>query len=248
MPNNELLDCALAAAKAGAEQLQAKFRGTLTINTKSSEADYVTDADLASETAVRAVIRSLRPNDSISGEEFATDAGSEAEYRWSIDPLDGTVNFARGLDHYAVSVAAQHIATGTWVVGVVIAPELDDTYVAVRGEGSWRIRRGLKTTLSGPPKAREAKILATGFSYLASKRAEEFETLTKLMPRFVDVRRFGSAALDICHVAEGTIDAYYQVDIKEHDWAAAMLIAEEAGLNVKRPTVEDDLALVNYEL
>jgi myo-inositol-1(or 4)-monophosphatase len=248
MPNNELLDCALAAAKAGAEQLQAKFRGTLTINTKSSEADYVTDADLASETAVRAVIRSLRPNDSISGEEFATDAGSEAEYRWSIDPLDGTVNFARGLDHYAVSVAAQHIATGEWVVGVVIAPELDDTYVAVRGEGSWRIRRGLKTTLSGPPKAREAKILATVFSYLAAKRAEEFETLTKLMPRFVDVRRFGSAALDICHVAEGTIDAYYQVDIKEHDWAAAMLIAEEAGLSVKRPTVEDDLALVNYEL
>jgi myo-inositol-1(or 4)-monophosphatase len=248
MPYNELLDCALAAAKAGAEQLQAKFRGTLTINTKSSEADYVTDADLASETAVRAVIRSLRPNDSISGEEFATDAGTQAEYRWSIDPLDGTVNFARGLDHYAVSVAAQHIESGDWVVGIVIAPELDDTYIAVRGEGSSRTRKGQKTTLTGPPKAREAKILATGFSYLASKRLEEFETLTKLMPGFVDVRRFGSAALDICHVAEGTIDAYYQVDIKEHDWAAAMLIAEEAGLRVKRPTVEEDLALVNYEL
>jgi myo-inositol-1(or 4)-monophosphatase len=248
MPYNELLDCALAAAKAGAEQLQAKFRGTLTINTKSSEADYVTDADLASETAVRAVIRSLRPNDSISGEEFATDAGTQAEYRWSIDPLDGTVNFARGLDHYAVSVAAQHIESGDWVVGIVIAPELGDTYVAVRGEGSSRTRKGQKTTLTGPPKAREAKILATGFSYLASKRLEEFETLTKLMPGFVDVRRFGSAALDICHVAEGTIDAYYQVDIKEHDWAAAMLIAEEAGLRVKRPTVEEDLALVNYEL
>jgi myo-inositol-1(or 4)-monophosphatase len=248
MPLQDLLACALEAATAGATELQAKFRGTLTINTKSSEADYVTDADLASETAVREVIKRLRPNDSISGEEFATDAGIQAEYRWSIDPLDGTVNFARGLDHYAVSVAAQHIDSGDWVVGVVIAPELDDTYVAVRGEGSWRIRKGHKTGLTGPPKAREAKILATGFSYLAAKRAEEFETLTKLMPRFVDVRRFGSAALDICHVAEGTIDAYYQVDIKEHDWAAAMLIAEEAGLNIKRPTAIDDLALVNFEL
>ena len=106
--------------------------------------------------------------------------------------------------------------------------------------------RRSRSTLSGPPKEREAKILATGFSYLASKRAEEFDTLVKLMPRFVDVRRFGSAALDICHVAEGTIDAYYQVDIKEHDWAAAMLIAEEAGLEIKRPTAENDLALVNF--
>ena len=246
MPYTELLDCALDAATAGAKELEAKFRGALTINTKSSEADYVTDADLASETAVRDVIKRLRPNDAISGEEFDTHQGDAAEYRWSIDPLDGTVNFARGLDHFAVSVAAQHIASGDWVVGVVIAPAIEDTYVAVKGQGAWRIRRGVKATLTGPPKEREAKILATGFSYLASKRAEEFETLTKLMPRFVDVRRFGSAALDICHVAEGTIDAYYQVDIKEHDWAAAMLIAEEAGLEIKRPTEEDDLALVNF--
>lgn len=246
MPYQDLLNCAMQAAEAGSAQLSAKFRGSLTINTKSSEADYVTDADLASETAVRAVIKSLRPNDAISGEEFETHHGERAEYRWSIDPLDGTVNFARGLDHFAVSVAAQHIESGDWVVGVVIAPAIGDHYVAVKGEGSWRVRDGVKTTLSGPPKEREAKILATGFSYLASKRAEEFDTLTKLMPRFVDVRRFGSAALDICHVAEGTIDAYYQVDIKEHDWAAAMLIAEEAGLEIKRPTAEDDLALVNF--
>ena len=246
MQYNELLECALEAASAGAAELEAKFRGALTINTKSSEADYVTDADLASETAVREVIKRLRPNDSISGEEFDTHHGQEAEFRWSIDPLDGTVNFARGLDHFAVSVAALHIASGDWVVGVVIAPAIGDHYVAVRGEGAWRTRRGVKTTLSGPPKEREAKILATGFSYLASKRAEEFDTLVELMPRFVDVRRFGSAALDICHVAEGTIDAYYQVDIKEHDWAAAMLIAEEAGLEIKRPTAEDDLALVNF--
>ncbi len=248
MPYNDLLTCALEAATAGAKILETKFRGALIINTKSSEADYVTDADLASETAVRDVIKRLRPNDAISGEEFATHQGEAAQYRWSIDPLDGTVNFARGLDHFAVSVAAIDIASGEWVVGVVIAPAIEDTYIAVRGQGAWRTRRGVKTTLTGPPKEREAKILATGFSYLASKRVEEFNTLVELMPRFVDVRRFGSAALDICHVAEGTIDAYYQVDIKEHDWAAAMLIAEEAGLKIKRPTAEDDLALVNFEL
>ena len=244
MDLDELLECALKAAQIGADELMKRFRGELTINTKTSVADYVTDADLASETAVRAALREMRPNDSISGEEYETAHREGAKYRWSIDPLDGTVNFARGIDRFATSVAALDLETGQWAVGAVVAPATGDTYVAKRGGGSWRIRNGGLEQLSGPPRNREARILATGFSYSAEKRAEEFAKLIELMPDFVDVRRFGSAALDICHVAEGTIDAYYQVDIKEHDWAAAMLIAEEAGLAVKRPTEQDDLATV----
>ena len=247
MSLEELLECAHLAAQAGAKELRYRFRGDLQISTKSSVADYVTDADLASEAAVRATLARLRPADSITGEEFDAKIQDGARYRWSIDPLDGTVNFARGLANFATSVAAQDLETGSWVVGAIIAPELGDTYLASRGGGSWRIRDGQRTQLFGPPAEREARILATGFSYSAEKRAEEFATLIKLMPDYVDMRRFGSAALDICHVAEGTIDTYFQVDIKEHDWAAAMLIAEEAGLQIKRPTETDDVAWVSRE-
>ncbi len=242
MSLEELLECAHLAAEAGARQLESRFRGELEITTKSSVADYVTDADLASETAVRATLARLRPTDSITGEEFEAKLQAGAKYRWSIDPLDGTVNFARGLSHFCTSVAAQDLETGNWVVGAIIAPALGDTYLAWRGGGAWLIRSGVRTQIFGPPADRVARILATGFSYSAEKRAEEFEALAQMMPDFVDMRRLGSAALDICLVAEGSIDAYYQTDTKEHDWAAAMLIAEEAGLQVKRPTAEDDLA------
>lgn len=244
MSVDELLECALAAAQIGADELMNRFRGTLTINTKTSVADYVTDADLASETAVRNCLKRLRPNDSISGEEYDTEHGQDAKVRWSIDPLDGTVNFARGIDRFATSVAAVDIATGQWLAGAVIAPAIGDVYYAKRGGGAFRVRAGETVQLFGPPRDREARILVTGFSYSAEARAAEFAKLTELMPEYVDMRRFGSAALDICHVAEGTLDAYYQVDIKEHDWAAAMLIAEEAGLEVTRPKSNDDLATV----
>lgn len=237
-----LLEIATEAANAGSAELVKRFRGELKIQTKSSIADYVTDADLASETAVRDVLKRLRPNDAVTGEEYAATEGKDADYRWSIDPLDGTVNFARGLPNFAVSVAALDLATNKWVVGVVIAPALGDTYLATAGAGAFRIRDGKRVALSGPPVEREARILATGFSYSAETRKTEFQKLAELMPNYVDVRRFGSAALDICHVAEGTVDAYYQVDIKEHDWAGAMLVAEEAGLEVKRPTADDEQA------
>ena len=237
-----LLQTAIEAANAGSAELVKRFRGELKIQTKTSIADYVTDADLASETAVRDVLKRLRPNDAVTGEEYDATEGTDAAYRWSIDPLDGTVNFARGLPNFAVSVAALDLATDQWVVGVVIAPALGDTFLATRGSGAFRIRDGKREAISGPPVEREARILATGFSYSAETRRAEFQKLTELMPDYVDVRRFGSAALDICHVAEGTIDAYYQVDIKEHDWAGAMLIAEEAGLEVKRPTTDDEQA------
>lgn len=241
---DELLECALEAANIGAAELLKNFRGPLQIDTKTSAADYVTNADLASEAAVRAAIRDRRPNDAITGEEFAAQAGTNAEYYWSIDPLDGTVNFTRGFPNWATSVGVKSLVTGEWLAGAVVAPALGLTYFAKRGGGAWVIRGERKTQLHGPDATRETKIIATGFSYSAEERVEQFAKLVTLMPDFVDLRRMGAAALDICAVAEGSIDVYYEPGIKEWDWAAAMIIAEEAGLQVRRPEFVGDLAVV----
>lgn len=244
MTPEALLQIALEAANIGAAELISRFRGPLQVNTKTSLADYVTDADLASETAVRAAIRARRANDAITGEEFAAQEGVDAEYYWSIDPLDGTVNFTRGFPNWATSVGVKHIATGEWVAGAVVAPAIGVTYFAAKGQGAWAVRGEVKTQLFGPDAAREAKIIATGFSYQAHERVDQFEALTKMMPDFVDVRRMGAAALDMCAVAEGSLDVYFEAGIKEYDWAAAMVIAEEAGLQVHRPEFARDPAVV----
>lgn len=241
----QLLDCALEAAKAGAAELLNRFGGPLDIQSKTSAEDKVTDADLASENIVRAVIARLRPNDTISGEELAEQVGANAKVRWSIDPLDGTVNYTRGIPYFATSVGAQNLETGEWVAGAVVAPALGLTYFAKRGGGAWLTRNGQTNQIFGPPADRQTKILATGFSYSATDRAEQFTKLEQMMPAFVDVRRMGSAALDACMVADGTVDVYYEKHIKEHDWAAALLIAEEAGQQVKRPSFVGDFGSVN---
>lgn len=245
----ELLDCALAAANAGAAELLKRFGGPLDIQSKTSAEDKVTDADLASENIVRNVIGKLRPEDSISGEELAEQVGAHAKVRWSIDPLDGTVNYTRGIPYFATSVGAQDLETGEWLAGAVVAPALGVTYFAKRGGGAWITRTSganeHTTQIFGPPADRQTKILATGFSYSAAERAAQFEKLNAMMPQFVDVRRMGSAALDACMVADGTVDVYYEMHIKEHDWAAALLIAEEAGQRVKRPAFQGDFGSVN---
>ncbi len=241
---DDLLECALAAANIGAAELKQRFRGPLQISSKTSPEDHVTDADLASEAMVRAAIGERRPNDTITGEELANQVGEHAEVRWSIDPLDGTVNYTRGFPNYCTSVGAASVETGEWLVGAVVAPSLGLTYYAKRGGGAFVIRDGQHIQLFGPPAERATKIVATGFSYQAEKRIPQLQKLIELMPEFVDIRRMGSAALDICAVAEGAIDAYYEADIKEYDWAASALIAEEAGLTVQRPAYVGDLCHV----
>ncbi|MEN9714541.1 MAG: hypothetical protein RJA35_8 [Actinomycetota bacterium] len=238
-----LLSVARQAAEAGAAELVKKYRGTLNINTKSSDADYVTDADLASETAVRKVLKDLRPNDTVTGEEYDATGTDSSEVYWSIDPLDGTVNFARGLPNWAVSVGAKDLSTGEWVAGVVLSPKLGVTYYAHKGGGAFVEREGVIKQLRGPVE-RTTQIVATGFSYDAADRVRQFARLAELMPDFVDVRRLGAAALDMCMVAEGSVDVYYEAGIKEWDWAGAMVIAEEAGLDVIRPQFTGDLGVV----
>jgi len=238
-----LLHVARQAAEAGAAELVQKYRGSFNINTKSNEADYVTDADLASETAVRAKLAELRPDDIVTGEEYDATGAENAEVYWSIDPLDGTVNFARGLPNWAVAIGARDLKTGEWVAGVVHSPILGVTYYAHKGGGAFAERNGASERLSGPIE-RTTKIVATGFSYDPDDRVNQFDRLASLMPNFVDVRRMGAASLDMCMVADGTIDAYYEKGIKEWDWAGAMVVAEEAGLQVIRPKFAGDLGVV----
>ena len=208
----ELLAVAKRAAAAGAAVLSRRSAaGTggvgLGISNKGDAGDWVTEFDVAAENAVREAILAERPNDTITGEEHGTTRPEQASgYRWSIDPLDGTTNFIRNIVYYATSVAVAD-ADGVWLAGVVHAPALGRFYSAARGEGAWLEVAGETTRLAGPVPGRTGLILATGFSYDPDTRANQAEGLAELMNGFADVRRLGSAALDLCLVADGTYDA-----------------------------------------
>lgn len=245
-----LLDVARLAAAAGAAVLAQRDGGVLAQETaqetKSSGSDWVTAFDLAAEEAVREVLSAQRPDDVVTGEEQGTTRVADPSgFRWSIDPLDGTTNFIRDIVYYATSVAVAD-AEGHWLAGVVNAPALRREYWAVRGGGAWRLDHGKDgpRRLDGPEPGRSAAgaaILATGFSYDPAVRAEQSHFLPGLMDGFGDMRRLGSAALDLCLVADGTHDAYGERGLNEHDYSAGALIAEEAGCWVRRPHLTSPL-------
>ncbi|GAA2859550.1 inositol monophosphatase family protein [Paenarthrobacter ilicis] len=242
----ELLAIATTAAAAGAAVLAGRSAtGTggegLETTNKGEAGDWVTAFDVAAENAVREALLAARPHDAITGEEHGTTRPSvPSGYRWSIDPLDGTTNFIRNIAYYATSVAVAD-ADGVWLAGVVDAPALGRTYSAARGHGAWLETRGVRTRLSGPVSGRTGLLLATGFSYDPATRASQSAGLAELMEGFADVRRLGSAALDLCLVADGTFDAYGERGLNEHDFAAGALIAEEAGCWVRRPRLRSPL-------
>ena len=243
----ELLAVAKRAAAAGAGVLATRSAAGssgagLEVSNKGDAGDWVTAFDVAAEEAVRASITAARPRDTITGEEHGTTRPEDSSgYRWSIDPLDGTTNFIRNIVYYATSVAVAD-ADGVWLAGVVSAPALGRTYYASRGEGAWLQEQGQVTALFGPVPGRTGQILATGFNYDPGVRAEQAAGLGSLMDGFADMRRLGSAALDLCLVADGTHDAYGERGLNEHDFAAGALIAEEAGCWVRRPRLTSPLA------
>ncbi|WP_285320051.1 inositol monophosphatase family protein [Pseudarthrobacter sp. lyk4-40-TYG-27] len=238
---SELLDVARQAAAAGAQVLSGRDGNALDPNNKGAAGDWVTAFDIAAEDAVRAVIAAARPSDIVTGEEQGTTRPAESTgYRWSIDPLDGTTNFIRNIVYYATSVAVAD-ADGVWQAGVVNAPALGRVYYAARGQGAWLEERGTLTRLEGPVSGRTGQILATGFSYEPAVRSEQAAAFATLMDGFADVRRLGSAALDLCMVADGTHDAYGERGLNEHDFSAGALIAEEAGCWVRRPRLTSPL-------
>lgn len=238
----ELLHVALQAAAAGAAVLEARSEGELQAENKSSDSDWVTAFDTAAERAVRDVIWRSRPHDAITGEEYGTTVpeGEPSGIRWSIDPLDGTTNFIRNIVYYCTSVAAvDH--DGDWLAGVVHAPALDRVYWASRGQGAWVRERGTVRQLDGPVAGRPGTIVGSGFTYNPAQRSQQLGELGELLAGHGDLRRIGSAALDLCMVADGTLDAYVERALNEHDWAAGALIAEEAGVAVLRPDLSSVL-------
>lgn len=273
-----LLVVAKAAARAGADVLARRWTGhhpavplgreEIGAETKTSGSDWVTDYDRRAEQAVREVLVAYRPQDEITGEEYgATVPAEPSGLRWSIDPLDGTTNFVRGLPQFCTSVAVTGpvdeetaallgVPAGTrrWLAGVVVAPALGRTWFASAGRGAFSTadattagvdvpdRDAAPVRITGPVPGRSGRLLATGFGYDPARRAMQVRALAALLPAFGDVRRIGSAALDLCMVADGTLDAYAEFGTQEYDWAAGALIAEEAGVRVRRPASGDGTA------
>ncbi len=197
--------------------------------TKSSAVDVVTAMDLASEELVRRLLARLRPDDGILGEEGGHEQGTSG-ITWVVDPIDGTVNYLYGLPAYAVSVAAVvgDPAPGTWTVlaGCVHAPVTAETWTAGRGQGA-RLDGRVLTMRPAPPLDR--CLVGTGFGYVAERRRSQARVLADLLPRVRDVRRAGAAAIDLCQVATGRLDLYYERGLQPWDLAAGALVVAEAG-------------------
>ena len=213
------------AEKLGAEAaaLLMKRPPAFEISSKSTAIDIATQMDVAAEKFIVDSILAARPDDGIIGEE-GSERPSKSGITWVIDPLDGTVNYVYGLPGWNVSIAAKDIDGP--IVGVVTAPTINSTWKATRGGGSFY--NGHKISCNDPIELDRA-LIATGFQYDVANRVSQMEYLAKLVPIARDVRRNGAAAVDFCHVAMGAIDGFYESGLKEWDWAAGGLIAQEAG-------------------
>jgi myo-inositol-1(or 4)-monophosphatase len=227
----DLLDELLAvatrlAADAAALLLEALERPRTDVGTKSSSTDMVTEIDRASEQLIVAGLRAARPDDALLGEEGTTSAGTSG-VRWVIDPLDGTTNYLYGLAGFAVSIAAE--VDGEAAIGVVHDPLHGDVFTGVRGRGAHR--NGRRLHVQGPEGLRDA-LVATGFAYDPERRRKQAAVLTEVLPRIRDIRRGGAAAVDLCSVACGRVDAFYERGLGPWDFAAGALIASEAGAAV----------------
>ncbi|MGH3310899.1 MAG: inositol monophosphatase family protein [Streptomyces sp.] len=220
----ELLELALEAAhRAGALLHDGRPADLGVAATKSSTVDVVTEMDLASEKLITGYLAERRPDDGFLGEEGAETEGSSG-VRWVIDPLDGTVNYLYGLPGWAVSIAAEY--EGETVVGVVEAPPRGETFRAALGHGAFRNAQPLRCRPAPPL---DQALVGTGFNYVAERRAAQAEVAGQLIPQVRDIRRSGSAAIDLCDVAAGRMDAFYERGLHAWDLAAGDLIAREAG-------------------
>lgn len=205
------------------------------IRTKSAPTDPVTIADTEAEEVIRDELARLRPGDDILGEEGGGTREVPPGIRWVVDPIDGTVNFLYGIPAYAVSVAAQ--IDGRSVAGAVVDVARERTYHAAAGAGAFVTDAQGTVALHASAATDPAlALVATGFAYSAQRRREQARILAGLLPRVRDIRRIGAAALDLCLVAEGAVDAHYEHGLSPWDWAAGGLIAAEAGALVITPS------------
>jgi myo-inositol-1(or 4)-monophosphatase len=235
----DLLELACRVAVAAGRLLIGRGGRPEVVATKSSPTDVVTEADRAAEALIRDLIGDARPGDRILGEEGG-ETGSGSGVRWIVDPLDGTVNYLYGLPDWAVSVAAE--VDGTVVAGAVFVPRRDELFSAGLGGGAWLSSGALdwRGEDTAPPSKLacnadvplDRALVATGFGYEAGRRLVQGEVVAGVLPRVRDIRRAGSAAVDLCSVASGGVDAYYERGVNLWDIAAGALIASEAGARV----------------
>jgi myo-inositol-1(or 4)-monophosphatase len=240
----ELLDVARAAARAAASELLTRYEHAVEgLATKTTATDPVSDADRAAETAIRALLAQRRPDDAILGEEGGETlgAGGTNGVRWIVDPLDGTVNYLFGYPQWSVSVAAED-GEGT-IAGVVLDPLRGEEVGATRSGAL--LRDGAPATVDdgASPRATtlDVALVATGFAYDARVRERQAEVLRRVLPRVRDVRRGGSAALDLAWTALGRCDAYWERGVKAWDVAAGALLCTRAGLELRELPAGDGL-------
>jgi myo-inositol-1(or 4)-monophosphatase len=198
--------------------------------TKSSPTDVVTEMDRRSEELIRARILAARPADAILGEEGGQTGDTDgAPVRWVIDPLDGTVNYLYGLHDWAVSIAAE--VGGEIMAGAVFVPMRGEMFSAIRGHGAF-LQAGddsWNPLHCRPGVPLDQALIGTGFGYLAARRKVQGEVAAALLPRIRDIRRIGVASVDLCAIAAGRLDGFYERGLNYWDWAAGALVAAESG-------------------
>ncbi len=220
----ELRDLACSLAHEGANLAREMQVGGIDVaDTKTSAVDVVTEADRAVEMLIRARISTLRPDDAILGEE-GDDLPGTSGVRWVVDPIDGTVNYLYGLPDCAVSIAAE--VDGDVVAGAVVTIPTGLEYAAALGHGATRDGQPIGVRRS-PPLAE--RLVLTGFGYQRVVRQHQAGCVARLLPEVRDIRRMGSCALDLCHVAEGSADGYVEAGPQPWDYSAGGLVLREAG-------------------
>ena len=227
----DYLDLAVRAARAAGEIQRSYIRGgDLMIRTKTNPSDVVTRADRESEEAIARMIASRYPDHALLGEEGGDRGSAASEWRWVVDPLDGTTNYSQGLPVFAVSIALRHC--GETVAGAVDAPWLDELYTAVKGGGAW-LHRGADAPRRlhvGGKERLATSVLGTGFPYDKDVDPDNnSDNLARILPHVRDIRRMGAAAYDLCCIASGTLDGYWELALHEWDVCAGELIVREAG-------------------
>lgn len=247
----ELCGLAVAIAREAGQLLETRAGGVEVAATKSSPTDVVTEMDRRAEELIRSRILAARPGDAILGEEQGQTGDADgAPVRWVVDPLDGTINYLYGLLDWAVSIAAE--VNGEIVTGAVYVPMRQELFSAVKGGGAWLLspwcppgrtevqpsgpyRPGQenRTRLQCRPGVPLAEALVgTGFGYRVARRKVQGEVVAALLPRVRDIRRAGVASVDLCAIAAGRLDGYYERGLNYWDWAAGALVASESGARV----------------
>jgi len=213
----------------GAGKLLLDRPSDLQVQTKSTATDVVTLMDQRAEAFIVAELGKHRPNDAILGEEGANQEGTSG-FQWVIDPLDGTVNYLHQVPLWCVSIGLIEQSSGLAMAGVVYVPVMDQMYISSRGLGAWVIDRGAPRQLKvSQCNDLSQALIGTGFGYSSTRRASQARVLQEVLPNVADIRRLGSCAVDLCLVADGVLDGYYERGVNAWDHAAGELIAREAG-------------------